>query len=104
MLLFGYSVSISSFKISYDRCRGKSKLLPHCKKKKKSSHLRNEQYDRKVTCSSKILYTMFFSESESPANAYQSRAADNERSVDENTVHASLRQESKPILGRFLST
>lgn len=74
------------------------------KKKKKSSHLRNEQYDRKVTCSSKILYTMFFSESESPANAYQSRAADNERSVDENTVHASLRQESKPILGRFLST
>lgn len=47
---------------------------------------------------------MFFSESKSPANAYQSRAADYERSVDENTVHASLRQESKPILGRFLST
>lgn len=79
-------------------------LIVKKKKKRQSSHLRNEQYDRKVTCSSKILYTMFFSESKSPANAYQSRAADYERSVDENTVHASLRQESKPILGRFLST
>lgn len=89
-LIFGHQyVNIDIMKIISYRIFNKLAVWSHWKRWQKTE------------CCSKIFYLIFFSENKLPATVYPIKCSGQWRSVYVNTVPAFVRQESKPILGRF---